>query len=148
MLIGRECVGQIKKLDRAHTYIYRHDRDISDNSVVESIQDMGASLKQIYEEQGFVIVPDLVPADSRVALEEACERAIARTRSGSWTLRRTVGRQFPPYGDDDPDSWGVQHVMHPDLGEPVFAQWYTSDALIDVVTELLDCKGDELQMGE
>ncbi|OBZ72758.1 hypothetical protein A0H81_07087 [Grifola frondosa] len=76
------------------------------------------SRKQTFEEQGFVVVPGLVPAESRSELEAACERAISRTRSGSWTLRRTVGRQFPPYGNDDPDSWGVQHVMHPDLGDP------------------------------
>jgi hypothetical protein len=38
--------------------------------------------------------------------------------------------------------------MHPDLGEPAFARWYTSDALIRTVQELLDCKEDELQMGK
>jgi hypothetical protein len=36
--------------------------------------------------------------------------------------------------------------MHPDLGQPVFAQWYTSTALINAVQNLLGCD-DQLQMG-
>ncbi|KAI8976409.1 hypothetical protein BD414DRAFT_446565 [Trametes punicea] len=107
---------------------------------------MTPSLKERYDTQGYVVVPGLVPPDHLEALEAACERVIARTRSGEWPHRRTVGRQFPPYGDGDPDSWGVQHVMHPDLGEPAFARWYTSDALVDVVKELLGCEEDDLQM--
>ena len=71
--------------------------------------------KQLYDEQGFVVVPNLVPEASRAALEAACERVVERTRSGEWTLRRTVGRQFPPFDESNDDSWGVQHVMHPDL---------------------------------
>ncbi|CCM00198.1 uncharacterized protein FIBRA_02226 [Fibroporia radiculosa] len=105
-----------------------------------------SELRRLYDEQGFVIIPDLVQDELRSALEEASECAIAKTRSGSWKLRRTVGRQFPPYGEGDPDSWGVQHVMHPELGEPIFAQWYTSDPLVNVVRELLECSEDELQM--
>lgn len=38
--------------------------------------------------------------------------------------------------------------MHPDMGEPAFARWYTSDPLIGAVKGLLDCDEDELQMGE
>ncbi|KAI0699513.1 hypothetical protein C8T65DRAFT_581125 [Cerioporus squamosus] len=107
---------------------------------------MVPSRKQLYEQQGYVVVPNLVTKDHLAALEAACAHAIAKTRTGEWTHRRTVGRQFPPYGDDDPDSWGVQHVMHPDLGELAFAHWYTSDALVDVVKELLGCEEDQLQM--
>ncbi|KZT00115.1 uncharacterized protein LAESUDRAFT_804166 [Laetiporus sulphureus 93-53] len=108
---------------------------------------METARKQIFEEQGFVIVPNLIPPESRDALEMAAETVVARTRSGSWKMRRTVGRQFPPFfNEDHPDSWGVQHIMHPDLGEPAFAQWYTSDALVDVIKELLECEEDELQM--
>ena len=106
------------------------------------------SRRQLYEQQGYVIVPNLIPSDQLETLEAACKRVIARTRSGEWTHRRTVGRQFPPYGDDDQDSWGVQHVMHPDLGEPAFARWYTSDPLVDVVRELLGCVEDQLQIGQ
>ena len=101
-----------------------------------------------YHEQGFVIISSLVPPSLLPSLRAASDRAIARTRSGQWTHRRTVGRQFPPYGHDNPDSWGVQHVMHPDLNEKAFADWYTSNPLIDAATALLGCREDQLQMGE
>jgi hypothetical protein len=48
------------------------------------------SLKERYEQDGFVIIPDLIPSGDRVGLEEACERVIARTRSGSWVQRRVA----------------------------------------------------------
>ncbi|KAG1796384.1 uncharacterized protein HD556DRAFT_1441686 [Suillus plorans] len=102
--------------------------------------------KAFYDEQGYIIIPNLIPPQTFEALEEACERVIAKTRSGSWPHRRTVGRQFPPFDDSNPDSWGVQHLMHPDLDEPAFTEWYTSDALINVATNLLQCNEDELQM--
>jgi hypothetical protein len=38
--------------------------------------------------------------------------------------------------------------MHPDLGETAFAKWYSSDEVVNVVKELLQCEEDELQMGE
>jgi len=104
-------------------------------------------LKATYNQQGYVVVPGLIDPECKPALEEASERIIARTRAGLWPHRRTVGKQFPPYGDENPDSWGVQHVMHPDLGEPAFVQWYTSSKLLAAVTELLGCKETDLQMG-
>ncbi|KAG2362997.1 hypothetical protein BDR07DRAFT_1357022 [Suillus spraguei] len=102
--------------------------------------------KALYDEQGYIILPNLIPPETFEALKEACEHATAKTRTGSWPHRRTVGRQFPPFDDSNPDSWGVQHLMHPDLEEPAFAEWYTSDALINAAKELLQCNEDELQM--
>ena len=107
-----------------------------------------SALKQLYDTQGYVIVPGLISPSLLPELEAACARAIAKTREGAWPHRRTVGRQFPPYDESDPDSWGVQHVMHPDLGEDAFARWYTSDELVNVVCELLGCGEEDLQMGE
>ena len=37
--------------------------------------------------------------------------------------------------------------MHPELHESAFVKWYTGDALVGVVMELLDCKEEDLQMG-
>jgi len=102
--------------------------------------------KALYDEQGYVIVSDLILPENLEVLRAACDRAIAKTRSGLWPHRRTVGKQFPPFDDSNPDSWGVQHVMHPDLAEPTFAEWYTSDPLINVSKELLQCNEGELQM--
>lgn len=103
--------------------------------------------KTIYDDQGFVVVPGLIPPEHWSELEAACQRVIQKTRDGTWPHRRTVGRQFPPFNNDNPDSWGVQHLMHPQLSEPVFGRWYTSDKLLEVVKELLDCRDDELQLG-
>lgn len=62
--------------------------------------------------------------------------------------RRTVGSQFPPFNSNNPDSWGVQHTMHPDLGQTatVFSDWYTSDALTRACAELLECGEDDLEL--
>lgn len=128
------------------------------------------TLKEIYDDQGYVVVQGLLPAEIFPELQEACTRAIARTREGSWKHRRVVGKQFPPFGafgailrsyldtrklnyspvsagDANPDSWGVQHIMHPDLAEPAFAKWYASDKLRGVAKELLKCQDEDLQMG-
>ncbi|KXN91337.1 hypothetical protein AN958_01312 [Leucoagaricus sp. SymC.cos] len=105
-----------------------------------------SSVKATYADQGFAVVPGLIPAEDWTDLEAACTRVIQKTRDGTWAHRRVVGKQFPPYGDDNPDSWGVQHVMHPQLGEPAFAKWYTSDRLLEVAKDLLGCKDEELQL--
>lgn len=107
------------------------------------------SLKATYDEQGYVIVPALVSSDDMPILKDACDRIVSRMRTGQWPYRRTVGKQFPPYGEGDTDSWGVQHVMHPELGEKAFVEWYTSDKLVVVVKELMgdDVEDDDLQMG-
>lgn len=105
------------------------------------------SYKALYDSQGFVIVPGLIPPALFPKLTEAAERATACTRAGTWPHRRTVGRQFPPYDPDAAlDVWGVQHVMHPALDERAFAEWYTSDALLQVACELIGCERAELQM--
>ena len=111
---------------------------------------MSNKIKQAFDADGFVIVPDLVTPAELAALRAACDVVVGLTRSGAWTLRRTVGKQFPPYGDDNPDSWGVQMLMHPGLGEQarVFADWYTGDRLTNAVQELLECSRDDLQMGK
>jgi hypothetical protein len=102
-------------------------------------------IESLYDKQGYVIVPGLIPTGLHTQLREAAERVIAKTRSGQWPHRRTVGKQFPPYDNSNPDSWGVQHLMHPDLGEPAFAEWYTSE--VQTVCRLLSCGEDKLQMG-
>jgi hypothetical protein len=104
-------------------------------------------IESLYDKQGYVIVPGLIPPGLHAQLREAAERVIAKTRSGQWLHRRTVGKQFPPYDNNNPDSWGVQHLMHPDLGEPIFAEWYTSEVLVRTVCRLLNCGEDKLQMG-
>ena len=128
-------------------YVIRRFRPTLTMVFKERFMVLSASYKELYDKQGYVVIPGLVPGGVLLELTAAAERTIERTRSGSWTCRRTVGRQFPPFDDANPDSWGVQHIMHPDLGEPAFARWYTSDIFVETVKELLDCQEDELQMG-
>ena len=106
-----------------------------------------SQLKATYEDQGYVLVPDLIPPDLLPSLRAACDRVVTKTRAGAWPHRRTVGKQFPPFDDTNPDSWGVQHVMHPELGEPVFARWYTSEGVRATAAALLGCDMGALQMG-
>ncbi|KAG8955475.1 hypothetical protein FRC04_008826 [Tulasnella sp. 424] len=85
------------------------------------------SLRAQLESTGYVVVPDLIPPGLVQALNDACLR-------------------FPPFEGDETDVWGVQHLMHPELEEPVFAEWYGSQCLREVCCELLDCRPDDLQM--
>ncbi|EIW77937.1 hypothetical protein CONPUDRAFT_84215 [Coniophora puteana RWD-64-598 SS2] len=103
------------------------------------------SLKPKYETNGFVIVRGLIEDADLAELLKASADAIAQTRKGDWHRCRTVGSQFPPYKPGT-DFWGVQHVMHPDLGQTAFAKWYTSDRLVEVARTLLGCTEDRLQM--
>ena len=63
-------------------------REIAD--CLKSTMVFDPSYKQLFDEQGYVIIPDLIPEASRKELEDAAERVIARTRSGKWKHRRTV----------------------------------------------------------
>ena len=82
-------------------------------------------IKAFYDAEGYVIIPNLIGSDEQLlALERATERDIAKTRAGEWPHRRTVGKQFPPFDTKSaqPDVWGVQHVMLPELGERGFVR--------------------------
>jgi hypothetical protein len=105
-----------------------------------------SSAKELYERDGFIIVPNLIPDEHKQALYDASARVISKTRDGSWKHRRTVGSQFPPYKDGD-DSWGVQHVLHPDLGEEAFMKWYCGEEMRGIAKTLLNCEDSDLQMG-
>lgn len=94
---------------------------------------------------GYVVLRGQLPPEFRSALLEAARH----TRQKSWPHVRTVGKQFPPWPDaaTASDVWGIQHILHPDLGEPIFGDWYASDAIIDTVKTILGVGEDELQMG-
>jgi hypothetical protein len=104
-------------------------------------------IREHYDTYGYVVIPGLIGPSEHNDLVAATDRTVARTRSGSWPYARVVGKQFPPFGVGD-DIWGVQHVMHPALGEPSFARFYAGDAVRVAARLLLGCRNDELQMGE
>ncbi|KAF8750093.1 Phytanoyl-CoA dioxygenase (PhyH) [Rhizoctonia solani] len=102
--------------------------------------------KDAYARDGYVFISGLIDENELPAFREACDRVVAKTRAGEWPHRRIVGKQFPPFVGDEPDSWGVQHIMHPDLHEPIFVRWYGSEALVGAATSLLGCKEEDVQM--
>lgn len=108
--------------------------------------------KATYDELGYVILPSptLLSPNDLVTLREAAERIIDKTRAGEWTKRRIVGKQFPPFETEEerPDVWGVQHIMHYELGEPAFAQWYGNQKSVQTMAFLLGCEENEVQMGK
>ncbi|KAI8337812.1 hypothetical protein BD560DRAFT_413173 [Blakeslea trispora] len=105
----------------------------------------GIAVDQALKENGFVIVDHLIPKDMFERLREACDRVVDRARKGDWKYKRLVGTQFPPWTEGT-DVWGVQHLIHPDLKEPVFAEWYGSEKLLEAVQQLINVKHDELQL--
>lgn len=84
-------------------------------------------------------------------LREASNRILERARAGPndpsrWRYVRAVGKQFPPFPTDREDIWGVQHLMHPDLQETIFLEWYTSPKLLATVCEIIGAEVDDLQL--
>jgi hypothetical protein len=98
------------------------------------------------EEDGYVVIDDFIPQEMIQPLREACERVTQLARSNQWPHRRLVGKQFPPWTHGN-DVWGVQHLLHPALKEPIFAQWIASEHVLNTVCELLNVKENELQLG-
>ena len=84
-------------------------------------------------------------------LREACVRVLHRARATPddpkrWKYVRAVGKQFPPFPFNRDDIWGVQHLMHPELHEGIFLDWYTSPELLSTVREIIGVEEDDLQL--
>ncbi|KAI9485369.1 MAG: hypothetical protein EXX96DRAFT_544870 [Benjaminiella poitrasii] len=102
-------------------------------------------IDQALKENGFVIINNLIPEDMFSKLKEACDSVVSKARKGEWKYRRLVGTQFPPWTEGT-DVWGVQHLLHPDLHEKVFAEWLGSSKLLEAIEQLVNAKHDELQL--
>lgn len=98
------------------------------------------------ETDGYVIISNNVKPSELEPLREAA----IRSRKKDWPHVRTVGKQFPPWPNHETasDVWGLQHIAHPDFGEPIFGDWYASDEIMDVVKTILGVEEEELQMGK
>lgn len=107
-----------------------------------------AALKQQYEREGYVILDNIFAGQDMQALRRAAAEVTERTRNGGWPHRRIVGKQFPPFDRvQSSDSWGVQHLMHPDLTHhDLFAAFYGSSPLLDVAAYLLDAEEEQMQL--
>ncbi len=111
------------------------------------------------ERDGYVRIPSLLNYRQLSTLRAASENITNLAREGNWPHGiRTVPKQFPPWPKDPPDEkdggiWGVQHLLHPSMpGRDAFAEIYFSDAVLDIVKELVGLKhatnGDEMLVME
>jgi len=78
--------------------------------------------------QGYLLIDSAVSPDLFDPLRQATARVTARTRRGEWPYKRDAG---------DGDIWGVSHLLHPDLGEEVFARYMATPEVLDVAADLL-----------
>lgn len=95
---------------------------------------------------GFVLIPSVLSSNQLDNLRAACRRSITLARDGQWPFVRTLPKQFPPWNDDlSKGIWGVQHLLHPDLPDhDLFATSYFASHIITTVTDILECKPDDL----
>ncbi|KAL7419443.1 hypothetical protein Q5752_006281 [Cryptotrichosporon argae] len=103
-----------------------------------------AAYRKQFTTDGYVVVPELIPAADLAELRRAADAVTDRARAFEWRQVRMVGKQFPPWTEGD-DVWGVQNLMHPELAEPVFAKWYGSDDLVDVSAALMGVSPEVMQ---
>jgi hypothetical protein len=107
-----------------------------------------AALKKQYDEQGYVVVDGMFAQQDFGQLRRAARQVTDLTRQGKWKHRRIVGKQFPPFNNEQSkDSWGVQHLMHPDLPHSgLFTSFYGSSPLLDIAARLLDTREENMQL--
>lgn len=83
---------------------------------------------QHFKDQGYLIIDNAVPKGMLKPLREATDRVTKKTRQGVWPYKRDAGGG---------DIWGVSHLLHPELDEPIFAEYMASPEVIDAVSDLL-----------
>src|SRR5579885_185546 len=84
-----------------------------------------AQLEQ-FSHESYVIIEEAVEPHLLEALRAAARRVTEKARLGDWPHKGDAG---------DGDIWGVNHLLHPDLGEPVFAEYMASDPVLDLAAE-------------
>lgn len=101
-----------------------------------------------FHKDGYVIVDGIFEGQDVEELRKAAEDVTTLTREGKWPHRRVVGKQFPPYDTvASPDSWGVQHLMHPQLlHHDIFTKFYASSPLLDISAHLLSTSISNMQL--
>ncbi len=94
-----------------------------------------------YQDHGYLILKEALHEGMLEPLRKATDRVTRRARRGDWPHIRKA---------TDNDIWGVSHLLHPDLGEGIFAEYLASSVVIDVVGDLLaiapDSRSKELQL--
>lgn len=101
-----------------------------------------------FHRDGYVIVDGIFDGQDIESLQKAAAEVTSLTRDGHWSHRRVVGKQFPPYDTVTlQDSWGVQHLMHPELPHhQLFTRFYGSSPLLDIAAHLLQTTVSSMQL--
>lgn len=94
-----------------------------------------------------MIVPGLIRESDLTPLRHAADAVVEKGRRHEWSQVRVVGKQFPPWDAQD-DIWGIQNIMHPDLDQPVFREWYGRPDMLQVCAALMGCELKDMQFGE
>ncbi len=97
---------------------------------------------------GYVVIRSVLDPSELTDLRSACDQVTALARAGQWPYLRTLPKQFPPWPSDPSKGiWGVQHLLHPEIPfHELFSKHYFSNAVIDIVKELLGCQEEDLIM--
>ncbi|UZJ54271.1 hypothetical protein CBS101457_003591 [Exobasidium rhododendri] len=105
-------------------------------------------LRHLFNTDGYVVVDGILSDLDVEELRKASAEVTQLTREGKWAHRRVVGKQFPPYNTvTSQDSWGVQHLMHPDLPHhDLFTKFYGSSPLLDIAAHLLESTTASMQL--
>ena len=118
-------------------------------------------LLQQYHSLGYVIINKILSSDPLsplhlTSLRRSAETATQLTRDGIYPHRRVVGNAFPPFTQNNWDSWGVQHLMNPLLDalssskssslSKTFQQFYGSSPLLEIASLLIGCEVASMQM--
>lgn len=103
-------------------------------------------LRKALNRDGFVRIPQILVGDELSKYRAAASRTTQLARRGKWPFVRTLPKQFPPWDQDSTHGiWGVQHLLHPDLPDSkIFAESYFNHAILESITQLLQCRRDEL----
>lgn len=104
-----------------------------------------ASYLKDLQENGYVLIPSLLPPHLLLAAQATSKYLVSKTRPGKfWPHVRTVPKQYPPWPlytstDQDFNIWGIQHLLHPDLQglRDVYAEIYFANELLSVICQLL-----------
>ncbi|CUM68221.1 uncharacterized protein PRCAT00005942001 [Priceomyces carsonii] len=100
-------------------------------------------------DQGFTIVRGFLTEEEIEKYKKAAEDVVKYARDGNWSQVRTRGKQFPPWPKDfNPDIWGVNGLLHPDLKEMSlpFQECYSSDKILDIACDILQTDKNGLCM--
>ena len=110
---------------------------------------LDAAQRAHFAEHGFVVADDIISASQLGRLQAAARRVRDRVRSGALThgyFQRSPGE--PEVDEADWEIWCIRGLYSAQHAEPVFAELYGSDPLLDYVTSFLECEREELILGD